>query len=733
MKEQPIFQDARQYLAMLHKRRSLLVACVGVSLLAATVYNYTTRPLFRATAQLLIDPSLPDVLPGRDLLAGMTRGREYRNTQYQLLAGRNLAEQVVERLRLQSSPEFQAGPILSPWERLRERLLGPQENGSSIGLSPAIRAFRSRLSVEPLPQSNLVNLRFAAYDPEIAAAAANALAEAYIRATLTLRSTTTSEATSWLGARLGDQRGRIEQAEQALQAYEEREGMVNLEEREQLVEQKLETLHGALMEARTERMAKETLYNEIAAVPRSELEAYPLVMNNGLIQGLRGELAELERDRRRRSGTLGERHPDMLRLQADIEEIQAKIEAETGKLVRSLENGYGTALRQEENLQASLEPVQREMQEIKRKAVEYRVLKREVEANQQLFKNLMNRNVETGLEGELEATNLRIVERAEVPGSPFSPRRARNYQLALLLGLALGLGLVFVVEQMDNSVKTPEDVKESLDLPFLGMIPDWSVGRSQGEGPGSSPLILKNPRSSLAEAYRLVRTNLIFSSPDTSHRVLLVSSVNPAEGKSTTAVNVAASLALNGARVLVVDADLRRPTLAKHFEVSSAPGLSDLIVGSCELVDAVRETQFKGLDVIPSGYLPPTPAELLGSARMRSFLRSLPEEYEWVLVDAPPVLAIADAPVLSTYVDGMILVIAAEKTARPAVQRTIDQVRAVGGKLVGVVLNKVNLERNAYYFGQYYGEYYRSYYTERGEGERSVPSSAASPGPPGRA
>jgi polysaccharide biosynthesis transport protein len=448
------------------------------------------------------------------------------------------------------------------------------------------------------------------------------------------------------------------------------------------------------------------------ALTPSQLASFPAVLSNANLQPLRTQLADLQRQQARLAETLGDKHPEMVRLRAEIRALEDKIGAETQNAIHSVETDYETAKQQEASLQASMEGVKREMLDLNNQTVEYEVLKRDVEANKALFRNLTTRSKETGLESELKATNIRITEKAEIPRAPYLPNRPRNYQLAVIIGLAIGLGLTVLVEQLDNTLKTPEDVKQHLDLPFLGMVADVSTRRAGPNAPPASPIILKNPRSALAESYRVVRTNIMFSSTETTGRALAVSSVNPSEGKSTTVVNVAASLTQNGARALVIDADLRRPTLHQHFGLSNAPGLSDLIVGKATVAEAVRATSFKGLEVLPCGYIPPNPAELLGSAAMRDLLTALRAHYDWILLDTPPILAIADTPVLSRWVDGVILVVAAERTGRPAIERTIDQLSRVGGKVLGIVLNRVDLERNSYYFGQYYGEYYRSYYAD---------------------
>jgi len=715
MNEQTLLQDARRYLAMLHKRRAIVITCLVTSFAVAIAYNYTTRPVYQATTQILIDRDAPNILANKEMVDVMQAGADYYQTQYQLLRGRTLGEAVVEKLGLQKSAEFATGPLMNPWERL-ERLMGrPPKvtlDNDGMPLSPAVAAFRSRITVEPVPGSRLVNLRFTAYSPGLAAQAANALAEAYIQQTMDFRFNNTTDATGWLGERLKEQQQRVEAAEKSLQLYREQEGLVNFEERQSLVDQKLQTLNGAVLNARTERIIKETLYNQVKNLSPSQLEAFPSVTANPVVFQLKSQLADLQKEQVKLAETLGEKHPEMLNVRSQIRATEEKLRTEARNVVRAAENDYRTAASQESNLNVSLDAVKQEALGVNRKAIEFGVRKREVESNQQVYKDLLNRNKQTGLQSELKTTNIRVIEKAEPPRTPLSPRRMRNYQLALLIGLGLGIGLVLLFEHLDSTLKTPEDVKEQLGLPFLGMVPDVAARQANGTAPRASPLILKNPQSAVAESYRVLRTNLIFSSADTSGRALVVSSANPGEGKTTTVANLASSLSINGARVLAVDADLRRPTMHQHFGVPKTPGLSDLIVGKCQASEAIQSTRFKGLQVLPCGYIPPNPAELLGSTAMKQVVEALRTHYDWVLIDTPPILAMADTPVLCPLVDGVVLVVGAEVSSRAHLQRAIDQITSVGGKIIGVVLNKVDLERNSYYYSQYYGEYYRSYYAE---------------------
>jgi succinoglycan biosynthesis transport protein ExoP len=722
------FQDVRQHVAVLHKRRALILACVAASFAVSFIYNYTTRPLYQANCQILIEHDIPNVLPTKELMEYGQNGADYYATQYQLLRGRNLAEAAVQKLNLQHTPELMTGPLMSPWERVQRRFFakGPAQESSdgAIPLSPAVAAFQSRLTVEPIQGSRLVNLRFLAYEPALAAQAVNTLAQLYIEQSLEFRFTTSSEATGWLSERQDEVRKKVEAAQRALQDYSEREGLVNFEEKQNLADQKLQTFAGAAMNARTDRITKETVFNQMRSLSQSQLESFPPIAASQVVQELRAHLGELRRSQAQLSETLGERHPSLLKINEEIKSTEDKLRSEIQFLTRAVESDYRAASQQEASLEANLDAAKKEALEFNRRAIELGVLKRELESNQQLFKDLTNRTKQTGLETELKSTNIRIVEKAETPRFAISPHRKENYLFGLLIGLGLGLALCVLFEQIDNTLKTPEDVKKHLSVPFLGMVPDVSLHGTKSRRGSPS---FTNTGSSAAEAYRVLRTNLIFSSAETKGRALLVSSTNPSEGKTTTVTNLGAALAQNGARVLLIDADLRRPTVHQHFGLAKTPGLSDVIVKKAKVADAIQNTRYTGLQVLPCGYIPPNPAELLGSASMKELVTALRGLYDWVLIDTPPILAIADTSVLCPVVDGVILVIAAEASSRPAIHRAIDQIFAVGGKVAGVVLNKVDLERNAYYYGQYYGEYYRSYYSEtKDQALKAVPSR---PGP----
>jgi capsular exopolysaccharide synthesis family protein len=465
------------------------------------------------------------------------------------------------------------------------------------------------------------------------------------------------------------------------------------------------------------RMSKETMLHQLRTLSPNQIEISPLVAGNASIQATRVQIEGLRRDEARMAESLGDKHPEMLRIRTQIKEAEDRLRRELSNTLRGLEAELVTAQQQESSILANMETVKRESFDINRKTVEYGVLQREVEINQELYKQLLGRSKEAGLETELKSSNVRVHEKAEMPRGPVSPNRMRNYRLALLLGLGLGIGLAVLLEHLDNTIKTPEDVKDQLNLPFLGVVPDVAARVPPVGTTSPSPLVARNPSPALAEAYRILRTNLVFSLAENTGQAIVITSASPSEGKTTTAINLAMSLAQASARVLLVEADLRRPGIHQHMGVAKAPGLTDLIVGKSEAAEAIQTTRLNGLMVIPCGHPTPNPAELLGSARMKDIVRALRSHYDWVLIDTPPILAMADTPVLCPIVDGVLLVVAAELSARPSVQRATDQIQSIGAKMLGVVLNKVDLERNSYYYGHYYGEYYRSYYGDAGKHE----------------
>jgi len=369
---EPAFvQDARRYLAVLHKRRAIVCTCLVVSMLFAVIYNYTTRPIYQATTQILIDRATPKVLPTKDLV---DPGVQDFQTEYELLRGRNLAERVVETLQLQKSQELATGPLMSPWERLQRKFLGkapaPAVDSQGLPLSPAAAALRSRISVEPLPGGRLINLSFAAYEPPLAAKVANTLAELYIAQTRELRSLNSSEATDWLSDRLAEQRKKVEEAEKALLEYQERHGLSDYREGSSGTEDPETSLETAVMNARMERIAKETVLGQVRSMPSWQLASVPVIAGSGSVQEARGKVTDLQGEVARLGESLGERHPDMVRARGELQAAQDKLAGEVRSALRALESDLAAARAKETRLESDLATARQQGLETSRKAIE---------------------------------------------------------------------------------------------------------------------------------------------------------------------------------------------------------------------------------------------------------------------------------------------------------------------------------------------------------------------------
>lgn len=726
------------YLRVLYKQRWIAITAFVLVVLSTAVVTFTMTPVYEATVQILIENEDPNVVSFQEVLEQTQRTNEYYQTQYRILESRALARRTLDSLKLWAHPQFSraaaerqkegswslAAIVSAPIEAVSGWLnqwLAPAPARERPGAdetaaqSETIDRFLSNLTVSPVRNSRLVDVKFRSPDPQLAANVANSLARNYIEQNLETRLQSSKEATEWLAQQLADQRRQVEASERALQEYRERNDAVSLEDRQNIVVQKLADLNAAVTRARTERIQKEAAYNQIRAVQnnRAALDTLPAVVSNTFIQSQKAELAELQRQQAQMSERLGPKHPDMLKLAQAIQTAQARIDTEIAKIVESLRNDYQQALAQERELTAALDQQKREALDLNRKGIEYGVLVRDAAANRQVFESLMQRMKETGVSSELRTSNIRIVDEAEVPRSPVRPRRGLNLLLSLVVGSMLAVGLAFFFEYLDNRIKNPDEIKQHLGLPFLGLIPDLQAnarGAKGGDVP-VAPLINNGVAPNFVESFRTLRTNLLFSSASEGSRSVVVTSTGPGEGKSLVASNLAVALAMAGERVLLLDADMRKPRAHEIFGKPQVPGLSNVLVGTAKASESVHRTDLPTLWVMPSGEHPPNPPELLGSKRCKEFLASLGDHFDWIIIDTPPVMAVSDASVVAHRATGVLFVVGAEMTARGAAQRAVEQLEQAKAKFVGALLNRVDVERNAYYYSQYYSKEYSRYYT----------------------
>jgi capsular exopolysaccharide synthesis family protein len=438
------------------------------------------------------------------------------------------------------------------------------------------------------------------------------------------------------------------------------------------------------------------------------------VTQSGLIQALKQNHADLVRQSLELKEKYGEKHPRMLALQDEIRSIRSAITDEIQKIAKSVEIQYKVAAAKEQGLIKALEQAKKEVNELNKKAIQYGVLKREVESNRQLYDMVLKRGKETALTSGLKSTNIFIVDRAEVPLRPVKPQVARTALLAAVIGLMLGVGLAFFLEFLDRTIHGPNEVKRYLGVPFLGPV---GVTDLEENGRGGELVVLAEPRSSFAESLRTIRTNVVFSFTEPTQNSLVITSAGPQEGKTLISANLAVIMAQMGRRVLLVDGDMRRPRVHKVFGTSGEPGLSNLILGKCPPEAALRDTRIRPLKLLPAGTIPPNPSEILASRRMEDLLGQMKQQFEFVIFDSPPLLSVTDAAVLGGQVDGTILVVKASETSREHARRALDHLLDVKARVLGVVLNQVDFDKERYYYSYYY-RYYQGYPDEGGKGER---------------
>jgi len=708
------------YLRMLYKRRWVAGTAFSIVVLLASVYTFTTEPAYDARVQILIEKEDANVVTFKEVFAQNQVTADYYQTQYRILQSRALARRTIDALHLWNHPTFNPPPddsvtlrglvsmpvsLVHSWFSRSVPAEPPQADETRIQ-SSTIDRFLDGLIVSPIRDSRLVDLRYRSPDPELSANIANTLARSYIEQNLEFRFLSSREASDWLGQQLAAQRVQVEATEQALQRYREANDAVSLEERQNIVVQKLTDLNAAVTRAKTERIQKEAAYNQIRAVhdDPAALETLPAIVANVFVQQQKAELANLQREQAQLSDTLGPRHPAMLKLGIAVETANAKIERDIGMVVQSIRNDYEQALAQEDSLNDALGQQKLEALELNRKGIEYGGLARDAAANRQVFESLMQRTKETGISGDLKTSNIRIVDTAETPRSRSEPNVRSNMLLALLGGAALAIGLAFFFEYIDDRIKSPDEVKQQLGLPFLGMVPalfDKAI---------TNPLISNGVPGNFSESIRALRSNLLFSSTEEGGQSIVVTSTGPGEGKTVVATNVAIALAQTGERVLLVDADMRRPRVHEMFDRPQVPGLSNVLVGDAKASAAILETGVPGLSVITAGVTPPNPAELLGSKRFRDFVAALPERFEWVIIDTPPVMAVTDSSVVAHFATGVLFVVGAEMTGRGAARQALEQLAHAHARFIGAVLNRVDVQHNPYYYSQYYRREYGTYY-----------------------
>jgi capsular exopolysaccharide synthesis family protein len=696
--------------------------------LSGAIGSIRTVPVYEARTQIMIEKdarratSLNTVMEERE----SWYQDDFYPTQYRVLQSRTLAARTAaaletarpERVPADSGLSFSlsgwvSGAIATVTGWFGPEPLSPAPDGSparaeSTRVSALTDRVQAGIAVVPVRSSRLVDLRFRSPDPEFAARVVNLHAAQYIEQSLEFRVEATTQTNAWLTTQLEQQRLLVEESERRLQEYKEQNNATSVDEKQNIVVQKLNALNDQVVQARIERMNLEVQVNAIAErQARGEsLESFPAVLASPVVQKLRADIVARESERARLGTQYGPAYPAMRDLASQIAAANRDLALEIEKVVSSVRAEFQTARAREQALQQSLDVQQRESLGLDRKMLDYAALEREAQSNRQLYENLLTRAKETGAAGEYRGTSIQVLDRAEVPVAPVLPRTQRDLLLAALGGLLLAFGLAFGFEYFDSRIKLPEEIKAHLGLPFLGMIPAFPGGDRDSE----APLLQADVPAAFSEAIRAVRTAVLFSSAEEGARSVVVTSTGPHEGKTVVSSSLAITLAQAGQRTIVVDADMRRPRMHEALGRSQEPGLSNVLVGEATLADAARATSVPNLTVLAAGHIPPNPVELLCSPRYVELIAELKRRYDWVVIDAPPVMPVTDAAVVANNSSGVLFVVGAEMTPRQSAAAAVEQLRGANAKFIGAVLNRVNLQRHSYYYSPYYRKSYGKYY-----------------------
>jgi polysaccharide biosynthesis transport protein len=693
---------------VMRRRAWVAVATFVLFAVPAGIFVHMRPPVFRATARILLERNdeVATVLKDRN---GDPAANTYFQTQSQVLRSRPIVAKTIEKLKLWEFPEF--GGSASTTD---------QGNRRTTAL---VEAFLQHLTTAPTPGTQLLGVAFTASDPTLAMRAANTLTETYIEEQNKAHTEESSEASNWINERLAEQRKRLDSSESSLQRYMESHDAVSVQDRQNIVVQKFGDLNGALTKAKTDRMAKEATYEQLKSFQENPaaLNSLPMVMTNDVLQGLRGQLAELRKKEMAMNQELGDRHPEMVKTRGEIGLVENSLRTELAKLTESVKHDYEESQAVEDNLMRALDQQKREVLALNRKSIDYGALQRQATSDRQIYEQLLNQSQTRGVTGNTPETRVRVVEPAELPTAPVGPSNGRDLLLVIAAGLVLALGAPLIVETLDRRLKTPVDVEHQLRLRCVAMVPSLNGGGRR------DPTLVNDDTTAFNEAFRRIRTSVALSQGDRSISRVLVTSTAPQEGKSLVAANLAVALARTGRRVLLIDGDLRRPVLHKTFGLKSSPGLSDLLTRKADAGAAIHETQNPNLFVLPCGSKHHAAAELLSSPSLPALLNALDSKFNWIVLDSPPIGPVSDACIIAPLVQRTLVVVSADATLSAAAEAAVDQLKAAGAIQASAVLNRVDLKHSAYYYAPYHYKEYALYHSAATDSEIEADELVGSP------
>ncbi len=717
-----------EYWTILRKRRWIVISVIVVSVALAALVTARQKPMYSAVGRIAINPESVINLGTKDSQYTLdpNDGSDYSvdmETQIKVLQSDATSYQVIKALHLDASPEFGGSPA--------------NHMGDSLQIDSALQtamlgAFRGGLSIASVPATRILEIHYSSHNPKLAAQIVNQLIESYIEQNLKARFESTSQTSAWLTKQLADLQIKVEISQEKLVDYQKENGLVGLDDKSNVVTSKLEQLNMALTAVEGQRMQKEAAYH-MALSGNPEMLQQSTQERIDPLEAYYAKEADLRTQLAATKAQFGPNFPKAKELSAQIAELENQIQSELKRALARSKAEYIEAEEHEKVLQAAFEKQKQEANQLNQSEIEYSLLKQNAESYRTLYDGLLQRLKEAGVAAGLRSSNIQIVDEARVPTAPYAPNMSRSLMGGLLMGCFLGFMTVIMFESLDNTVRTPEEAELISSLSALGIVPTHKESKrfgghsllGQSAGPPEDNIreifSISRPRSEIAESYRSLRTSILLASRSRSSKVLLVTSAMPKDGKTTTSINIAVALAQAGSRVLLIDADLRRPSIHRTLKLPNAAGLSTWLAGTDKDKPQILPSGVPNMDVLPTGPRPPYPAELFGLPAFGDMLETLRSEYDHVVIDSPPILSVTDPVLMSVLADSVLLVIRSRKTTKGALRRSLDVLHQANARVMGVVLNAFNVNGEEYaYYRYYYGYGHgNNYYSEQSEDSRT--------------
>ncbi len=691
-----------EYINVIKRRKKTVLACLVISIFIVGIASILMEKIYKATTTIEIAPDDPKVTGFQEVMELKVQEQdEFYETQYKLLESRSLAGDVIKKLDLKSHPEFNLNKnpgvitiITNTIVGLITKIIPSEENKYKIrnqkelsDEEKLVDAFLHRVKVVPDRDSRLVEVSFESLEPELSSLTVNTLADQYIEWVLEKKQGVTVAAVNSLNTQLKRVKEKLKETQDELSKFAKKWDIVSLDKDLNLTYKQLADLNEALAKAETERLSQEAVFEEAKA---GNYELLPQVMSDPSIRQLKIEYMKLQSQYDNLDARYGVNYPDMKELYAQISRVRSDIDSQLGEISKSIEKGYKAAKKKEDILRQRADVQKTRAMELNELAIQYQILQREVDTNKTIYQDLLQRLKETEVTSGIRATNVQVIDYASPPLKPYKPNILFNVLIAGIMGLMTGVMIAFGFEHFDRTIRDEEDIRRRFPIPFMGKIP----AASRSEVGILNKIVYTNPLSNISEAFRVLKTSVLYTTRnDSAPKALLVTSTQPLEGKTTVSCNLALTMVQSGLKVILVDADLRRPSLHKIFmsNVKNGSGMSTYLSGKTNIESIIYHTEIDGLDVIPVGPIMQNPADLIDSKPMKQLIERLVKDYDNVILDGIPVMELADTRLLSRQVDGVLLVASMGIAHRDAFKNSIEELMKVGARIIGVVINRIDI------------------------------------------